>query len=61
MMPPLPGEGKSLTADEEVLAIALRNKNVHARAKYIMMQFLEQIKDPDRKLNNVRSRLRDMT
>ena len=48
MMPPLPGEGKSLTADEEVLAIALRNKNVHARAKYIMMQFLEQIKDPER-------------
>ncbi len=57
IIPALPGDSKGYTSDEEFLSIALRNKTVHARAKIIMMQFLDQIKNPELELVKVRSRI----
>jgi hypothetical protein len=35
--PPLPGDDKVKTAEEEFMYIALKNRQVHARAKLIIM------------------------
>ena len=48
VMPPLPGDVKSLTPEEEFTFMALRNKHIHARAKIIMMSMLEQVRNPDK-------------
>ena len=37
IVPTLPGDCKTLTAEEEILQIATRNRVVHARAKVIIM------------------------
>jgi hypothetical protein len=61
IMPALPGESKGLTPDEEFIAISLRNKLVHARAKLIIMQMLEQISNPDKLHFSIRVKIKDMT
>ena len=45
--PPLPGDSKALCPEEEFIQIALKSQAVHARAKLIIMQILNQIQNPD--------------
>ena len=37
ILPSLPQESNAMTAEEEFVAISLRNREVHARAKLIIM------------------------
>jgi len=37
ILPALPGDSKGMTPEEEFMAIALRNRRVHARAKIVIM------------------------
>lgn len=41
ILPSLPGDPRGLTNEEEFMAMSLRNKQVHARAKLIVMQMLD--------------------
>lgn len=43
LSPPLPGDKLEMTAEEEFVQIALRSRKVHARAKLVIMQILNQI------------------
>jgi hypothetical protein len=56
-MPALPGDNKGFTPEEEFIAIAIRNKTVHARAKVIILQMLDQIKNPEKRYPGIRFRL----
>lgn len=38
--PPLPGDPQLLTAEEEFLKMSLRNRDVHARARLVIMQMI---------------------
>lgn len=38
--PPLPGDKKATTADEEYIQLALQSRQMHARAKLVIMQML---------------------
>lgn len=46
IVPALPGRSKALTAEEEMMQIAVRDQVVHARAKVVIMQMMQQLTNP---------------
>lgn len=48
IIPALPGTEHAMTVEEHYVQMALRGRKIHARAKMIIMQMLQQIKNPNK-------------
>ena len=49
ILPTLPHESKAMTNEEIFVLASLRNRKIHARAKLLIMQMLNQIKSTTKK------------
>jgi hypothetical protein len=61
MEPPLAGDVKGYTPEEEFVAISLKSREFHARAKLILLQLLNQIHNPEKNITQSKIRILDYT
>ena len=54
ILPSLPQESSAMTEEEMFVLASLRNRQIHARAKLLIMQMLNQIQNPTTKGSNSR-------
>ena len=57
--PPLHGDDPKLSAEEEFVKISMKSKTMHARAKLIVMQILNQIQNPEKCVSSSKVRILD--